>query len=237
MELSRNTTRRQGCRAHTPAAVEETRGRRYLGPPLRRVLRGGAPRDPRSLNGETPPAAWGASFTAPLRSPPHPSGPTAPAPACRARRGGQSGRSPSRGSSRRYESSAPLRSAPLGRMRPLTPAPGSAPSLRPRGERGAARRPREASSRESLPGGRCQFSREWGGAPRAGHAGEGAGPRAIGGARPPPPPPAPRMRRAPPGRVPGACVCVCHPRAAQRPRERSRLLATRDRAPGTHRAG
>ncbi|CAM9202024.1 unnamed protein product, partial [Bubo scandiacus] len=53
-------------------------------------------------------------------------------------------------------------------------------------------------------------------------------PRAIGGARrpPPAPPPAPRMRRAPPGRVPGACVCVCHPRAARRPRQRCRRFGT-----------
>lgn len=229
MELSRNTTRRQGCRAHTPAAVEETRGRRYLGPPLRRVLRGGAPRDPRSLNGETPPAAWGASFTVPLRSPPHPSGPTAPAPACRARRGGQSGRSPSRGSSRRYESSAPLRSArpdetpdPRARKRPFPPPAG-------RARRGAATarsvisreppgrkvpvlaRVGRRSSRRACGRGRGP-ARDWRGAAPTSAAGPAHAPRATG--------PCPR--------------CVCMRVSPARSAEAARALpAAGDSGPGT----
>lgn len=81
-------------------------------------------------------------------------------------------------------------------------------------------------------------SRESGAAvPAPGMRARAAASRAIGGARlpppPPAPPPAPRMRRAPPGRVPGACVT--RPRARRPParaRSLSPLLAAGDSGTG-----
>lgn len=235
-------TARAGARRRQPAlpAVEETRGCRGPRPALRRTPRGVAPQDSRSLSGETPPVC-------PRRprpeAPPSPRASTAPAPASREpRRRGRAARSPGGAGSPGPDPRSQIPSAPprppagsdLWPSRPEAPPP----SLPPPSGASAAQLPREARPRESCRGGGGARSRESGAAlPAPGMRARAAAPRAIGGARPP-------LRRRPRACAarrravsPGACVCVCHPPAARRPRERSRPPATRDRAPGTRRAG